>query len=589
MLAAGNRFWKANRARAAAIRLFDGEQGLARYPGPAFATTADGRVLVANTAGRKFVDGFGADLAALARRAVEDRSVVSETLTDTQPAGAGLIEAIALPLDGGGGALVLGRDLTLDHQMRAALIESRQRFKDFVEIASDFAWETDACGIFIYVSPRGALGHPADALIDRPARDFIMAEDSERFAQPFVARDMVSDAEMWFRRADGTAARVGVAALPLFDGDGIWRGARGVCRDISREHAREAAMAQASERERLLAFILRTVRDEADPRRLLSAAAEATARALDALGAVIFRRDLDGELRIAAAFGASVPVALRGRLLSVLMAGGGNEVVAADLAAHRGLGVATRYRDTVNGAILLLRVDHDPSWAAHEQVLLAEVAVQIGIANEQIRDHENLDRLSRRDTLTGLLNRRAFDEALRERLGQAVRRGRPGALVYVDLDNFKVVNDRRGHAAGDEALRAVTEILNGSCRGGDLVGRLGGDEFVLWLEESDPAGAEAKARSLLEATAALASHSGTADRPLGFSMGIACFDPHSGEAVEALMARADGAMYEAKRRGKGLYHMAPGHAEPDHAVSAAIGGGPGRSAVPGGSGDGALP
>ncbi|MFO1189856.1 MAG: diguanylate cyclase [Alphaproteobacteria bacterium] len=521
MLAYRSAPWKASRARAAAVRLFDGEHGLARYPGPAFTLAADGRVLACNAAGRRLAEGFGAGLAVLARRAVESRNVASETLTENRADTASVIEAIALPLDGGAGALVLGRDVTLDHQIRTALTESRQRFKDLVEIGSDFAWETDAKGVFTYVSPRGALGHAASTLIDQPAHGFIFVDGTDNFAQPFTAREVVSDAEIWFSRVDGSPARLRVAALPLFDADGLWRGARGVCRDISREHAREAALAQASARERLLAFILRTVRDEADPRRLLSAAAEATARALDAGGAAIFRRDMDGDMTAAAVFGGTVPPALRSRLLAVLEAGGSGEVVEGELASHRAIAVATRYRGAQNGAILLIRGDGDGPWAPHEQVLLGEVAVQIGIANEQIRDHEALDRLSRRDALTGLLNRRAFDEALRGRVAQAGRNGRPGAVVYVDLDNFKVVNDTRGHSAGDAALKAVAAVLVDGSRSGDLVARLGGDEFALWLEETDPAGAEHKAATLLRAASRLVDYSGSPERPLGFSIGVA--------------------------------------------------------------------
>ncbi len=133
--------------------------------------------------------------------------------------------------------------------------------------------------------------------------------------------------------------------------------------------------------------------------------------------------------------------------------------------------------------------------------------------------------------------------------------GRCGALLYVDLDNFKQVNDVHGHQRGDEALVALAEILSGGSRVGDIPARLGGDEFALWLEETDAAAAEAKARTLLEQARSLRAYSGSPDTPLGISIGIALSDPALDESIDELLARADEAMYAVKKGGKGSFAL----------------------------------
>jgi diguanylate cyclase len=163
---------------------------------------------------------------------------------------------------------------------------------------------------------------------------------------------------------------------------------------------------------------------------------------------------------------------------------------------------------------------------------------------------EELERLSQRDPLTGLFNRRRFEEELRRQLVSARRYRRPGALLAIDLDGFKQVNDRLGHAVGDEALREVGRVLGESLRASDaVVARLGGDEFVALLPEVDGAGASAVARRLV---AAIREASFVADGQavrLGASIGVALFDEFGIPAEVELLAAADLAMYEAKSGG----------------------------------------
>ena len=157
------------------------------------------------------------------------------------------------------------------------------------------------------------------------------------------------------------------------------------------------------------------------------------------------------------------------------------------------------------------------------------------------------EHLARTDALTRIPNRRAFFEAAAMELERARRSGKPLTVAYLDVDDFKLVNDRMGHAAGDTLLLTVARTLRGTTRAVDSVARLGGDEFGLILPETDAAVAEAILQrvrgTLLEA---IHQESWAA----GFSIGAAVFLVPPSD-VDELTARADELMYMAKRSAKG--------------------------------------
>jgi diguanylate cyclase (GGDEF)-like protein len=159
---------------------------------------------------------------------------------------------------------------------------------------------------------------------------------------------------------------------------------------------------------------------------------------------------------------------------------------------------------------------------------------------------QRLAELSRLDALTGLANRREFHARCEHDLAVASRSGSPTSLVFIDLDHFKDVNDRLGHAAGDEVLRMVASALSAAARRSDLAARLGGDEFALLLLGSD---AQAARRIADKARAALHAAFSARELPVTLSVGIAC-SPESGARCDELLAAADRAMYAAKAAGK---------------------------------------
>lgn len=170
---------------------------------------------------------------------------------------------------------------------------------------------------------------------------------------------------------------------------------------------------------------------------------------------------------------------------------------------------------------------------------------------ERRKSAAELVRMAHTDPLTGLLNRRGFFEELERRLRRLERGGRAGVLLYIDMDNFKLVNDRRGHRSGDEAIRALVDLMRSHSRGGDLLARLGGDEFAIWIDGLGERGALARAETLLQASHTLADFTGDPARPLGISIGLALTEPGQSETPEQLVARADAAMYRVKAAGKG--------------------------------------
>ncbi|ALK10500.1 GGDEF domain-containing protein [Blastochloris viridis] len=155
------------------------------------------------------------------------------------------------------------------------------------------------------------------------------------------------------------------------------------------------------------------------------------------------------------------------------------------------------------------------------------------------------------DPLTGLANRRGFARELARTVSYVQRYGASAALFYIDLDGFKAINDRRGHAAGDAVLTAVSATLVSHVRASDRIARLGGDEFALILWNIRPDDAERKARALEEMIAALPAGRNEAGEPeLGASVGVTMITGDDTPAVAE--ARADRAMYVRKNaRGGG--------------------------------------
>lgn len=195
------------------------------------------------------------------------------------------------------------------------------------------------------------------------------------------------------------------------------------------------------------------------------------------------------------------------------------------------------------GVVLVYGEDHEPS---HIQAVVRDVS-------HRREMEQDLRHIAHHDQLTKLPNRLAIQKALERASSRAVSEGQGFAILFVDLDDFKYVNDNYGHAVGDHVLRKASEILQSSLRGSDMVARWGGDEFIILLNDiTDPEQAGAVAQKLLEN---FTDHSMNGefgmkpDERVYCSIGISLF-PQDDDDWGELIEKADQAMYTSKTKGK---------------------------------------
>jgi diguanylate cyclase (GGDEF)-like protein len=170
---------------------------------------------------------------------------------------------------------------------------------------------------------------------------------------------------------------------------------------------------------------------------------------------------------------------------------------------------------------------------------------------ERRRSEERLQHMADHDPLTGLLNRRRLEEELERHASQVRRYGPEGALLVLDIDHFKYVNDALGHRAGDELISSVATVLRERLRGSDILTRLGGDEFALLLPKAGAREAQKVADDLLTAVRGHSVLVGDGQRRrVTASVGIALFEDEGGATGDDVLVRADLAMYDAKEAGR---------------------------------------
>jgi diguanylate cyclase (GGDEF)-like protein len=345
------------------------------------------------------------------------------------------------------------------------------------------------------------------------------------------------------------------AVDPLFDADGCIAGSRGTARDITERTAQNAKIAGNLRRGEVLDYILWCVAQEVMAPRMMDAALSALTNAVAAEGATIVAIREAGRVELLHESGPASPL-VRDTAVRLLAEHGigPNQAVTEDGRLVMAVGCQTRFG--ANTVLALWRTAAARPWD-HDDTLLAGSATRI---IRMILEHEaiqyEMGSQARTDPLTGLLNRRAFLQEMQRQVDRLDQENSPGTLMFADLDSFKMVNDRLGHDKGDQTLVRFAKILRDLLRPTDLIARLGGDEFAVWMSGADHLTAAERADHLREAVPTeLAALLREAIPGLGVSIGIACRRAGSHESIESLLHRADVAMYEVKRGGRGNWRV----------------------------------
>lgn len=436
----------------------------------------------------------------------------------------------------------------------------RHALRHLVGMAADFAFETDAHGRLVFVSPDTVLGWPAEALLGQPAA-CLLADPAERAAfDPFRPGVPVRGRRAWMRREDGSVTCLEFSAAPLLDAAGQVMGVRGVGVDPAARDTREAGVCAALRRGEVLDHILWRMRQEVSAPRMMQAVLDAALRALGAQGCAVLdllRPGADAVLHAAGA-GSCTPEAVAAAL-ALLRRGGDAPRFGRAPGGECLLACPTATRFGERAGLVLWRASDAPPWEEQEGLLASSITAIVRLVLDHGAIQRELARQSRTDPLTGLADRRAFLDELTRRIERLDREESPGTLVLVALDGFKPINERFGHEVGDDVLLRATALLRDVVRPADLVARLGGDEFALWLDGADELTAAERAERLrMEAPHRLSSGLPDPDAVLTASVGIACRSGRCGEEADEVIRRADRAVREVKHAGGGHWRVCHG-------------------------------
>ena len=290
---------------------------------------------------------------------------------------------------------------------------------------------------------------------------------------------------------------------------------------------------------------VRGLNESLDPSRVLARVCEEAARLLDADSASVFLGTGADGVRTRATYGQPAE-----RIGEAVNPGEGlvGEVMERDepMLAERALAVPLRWEGRLRGA-LAVGYQLDRGATRDELALLEAFGDLAAAACRNANAHAALALAARTDTLTGCLNHAAMHDALHREFERCRRKGHALSLVILDLDEFKQVNERHGHLAGDEVLRQVGESVRHSVRAYDLVARYGGDEFAVIAIDADEATATEVALRVVEAIGRALGALGPRGQATAATAGVAEREPD--DSPTALIARADRALLHGKHQG----------------------------------------
>jgi len=418
-----------------------------------------------------------------------------------------------------------------------ALRSSESRYRQLIERMREGVAQVDNDGVVQLVNDAFCemLGYTREELIGRNA-DFLLAypADAELMQAKIGLRQrgQTDQYAVRVRRKDGTVIWLEIGGAPVFDAGGRVVGSIGVHNDVTERRMAEQALRDSEARYRLMAEHSTDLISRSTPAGIMIYASDASRRLLgyeptDLVGHSIYDY-IDPQ------------DAEEVRQLSKLIQG--SHAMTFSYRVRRKDGSLTWF-ETMSRAV------EEPGSGR-----IVEIVSVSRDVSERKRVEEQIEYEAYHDALTGLPNRRLFRDRLTVALAHARRMRKPLAVLFLDLDRFKYVNDTLGHSLGDELLKAIAARLKTALREEDSIARMGGDEFTLLVGDLNAADDAVKVAGKLLETVAQPIRVEGQDLFITTSIGIAMF-PTDGDTAEMLLKNADHAMYRAKDAGRNAVRM----------------------------------
>jgi diguanylate cyclase (GGDEF)-like protein/PAS domain S-box-containing protein len=428
-------------------------------------------------------------------------------------------------------------DITDRKLAENALRESEERYRRLVERMREGLAQAGNDGVLQFVNDRFCemVGYEREELVGMQG-DLLLAYSEDislvREKIRLRMRHVADQYEVRVRRKDGTIIWLEIGGAPVVDAVGNVVGSIGVHNDVTERRMAEEALRESEARYRLMAENSTDMISRTSNRGVLLYASDAC------------RRLLGYE-----------PSELVGRsFYDFVFDADRDEVRHLSSLIHESGPTTFAYRvEKKDGSLIWF----ETTSRSVRDVFTGKIREIVGVSRdvtERKRVEEQIEYQAYHDALTGLPNRRLFRDRLTVALAHARRMKHPLAVMFLDLDRFKVVNDTLGHSTGDELLKTVGTRLQSSLREEDSIARMGGDEFTILLADLKTTDDSAKiAQKVLDTVAQPLKIDGT-ELFVTTSIGIALF-PSDGDTAEALLANADHAMYRAKDAGRNSYQM----------------------------------
>lgn len=444
----------------------------------------------------------------------------------------------AVVSDGAGrivGLVTVARDITQSKRTE----RSARTLNAIFDSTTDYVVQLDPRGRFIYMNPaaRRRAGVPPDAPLEHlTMADFNPPHTLERIRSEIVPTALAAGVwvgESLVRDADRHEFPVGHMVIAHRDRHGRVEYFSGLMRDISAAKATEQALQQSEAR-------LRTVAD-ALPVRVAYIDAD--------------ERYRFNNLAYERGFGLSRD-AIQGRTVRELLGEAAYRAVEPHIRAVLGGAAVTFQSEMISDdSYVCYEAHYIPQLAASGEAVVGFHAVITDITRQKLEE-KRLVNLARVDALTGVVNRAGFELRLAEAMGRSRGAGTLMALMYLDIDHFKQINDRYGHVAGDALLRAFAGRLTQTLRSTDTVARLGGDEFTVMLEGVPSSGVAASVAAKIVRAMSTPFVIEQQSIAVTTSIGLACYQ--GGDvSTETLIKQADEMLYQAKAAGRNTYRTNP--------------------------------